>query len=108
MYVFDYIIKNKRFIYNTYNSISKDAFVKFMYKQTDILFSNVIESKASGKNISEADKKFVSDFYKFAFVGLIQDWIVKRMKEEPKDIIDKLSIMLDGSFDTFIDNLSAV
>lgn len=108
LYVFDYIIKNKRFIYNTYNSISKDAFVKFMYKQTDILFSNVIESKASGKNISEADKKFVSDFYKFAFVGLIQDWIVKRMKEEPKDIIDKLSIMLDGSFDTFIDNLSAV
>ena len=53
------------------------------------------------------DKKFVSDFYKFAFVGLIQDWIVKGMKKEPKDIIDKLSIMLDGSFDTFIDNLSA-
>ena len=45
-------------------------------------------------------------FY-FAFVGLIQDWIVKGMKKEPKDIIDKLSIMLDGSFDTFIDNLSA-
>ena len=67
----------------------------------------MIESKASGKNISEVDKKFVSDFYKFAFVGLIQDWIVRGMKKEPKDIIDKLSIMLDGSFDTFIDNLSA-
>ena len=42
---------------------------------------------------------FIANFYKYGFVGLLQDWIESGMKQKPKVIINKLSVMIDGSFD---------
>lgn len=42
--------------------------------------------------MKEEDKVFIANFYKFAFAGLLLDWIDKRMREEPKIIMEKLGI----------------
>ena len=50
--------------------------------------------------------KKIKDFYKYAFVGLVQEWIENGMEENPEEIINKLSLMLDGNFDNAIKRLS--
>ena len=99
MYIFEYVLKNKDFVKNTYYSISKDLLLNFIYAQTNILIMDVIEEKSKNINISNEDKMFIANFYKYGFVGLLQDWIESGMKQKPKVIINKLSVMIDGSFD---------
>ncbi len=47
--------------------------------------------------VREEDKAFIADFYKYAFVGLMLDWIRKGMKEDPHAIIADLSLLVQGS-----------
>ena len=49
-----------------------------------------------GMDVRETEKEFIADFYKFAFVGLMLDWIKDGMKEDPQQIIDRLSTLIEG------------
>jgi probable dihydroxyacetone kinase regulator len=106
LYVFEYILDNKQFVINIYYSLSRDLFLNFIYKQTDILLSKAIEEKSKQKSITLNDKKFITTFYKYAIVGLVQDWIEKGMKEDPKKIIDKLNMIIDSDFNNAVSKLS--
>lgn len=106
LYVFEYIIENKKFVYNTYYSVSKSFFLNFVYHQTNLVLTKAVNEKSKNMNIDEKNKKFIADFYKYAFVGLVQEWIENGMLENPEEIIKKLSIMLEGSFDSAIERLS--
>ena len=77
----------------------------FLYKQTSRLLINVIEEKARNVNIKNENKKFIADFYKYGFVGIIQDWITGGMKENPEDVIKKLNLILEGNFEKAIEAL---
>ena len=60
----------------------------------------VVEEKSKDMSVREKDKSFIADFYKFAFVGLVIDWIRKGMMEEPKDIIKRLNTLISGNIET--------
>lgn len=79
-----------------YHSLSREQVEKYLYKLTYEFVRGVIEELACGMIISEDDKRFIADFYKYAFVGLVLNWISKNMKEDPKKIIDRLSILVQG------------
>ena len=92
--VFKYVLENKALIVNVYNSISRDKIEKYLYDVTYNLLINVVEEKSVNLHVRDEDKQFIADFYKFAFVGLILEWIKSGMKEDPEKIIDKLSILI--------------
>ena len=106
LYVFEYMLQNKKFIYNTYYSVSRDFLLNFTYKQTNVLVTRVVDEISKGNEIKKEDKEFVINFYKYALVGMVQDWIIKGMTEEPKNIVDKLSIMLEGQINKNLEKLS--
>ena len=66
---------------------------------------NVIDKQAKDINVSDEDKKFIANFYKYAFVGIIQDWIEDGMKEEPENIINKLNHIIEGNLEKALENL---
>lgn len=103
--IFKYVLDNKEFVKNTYNSISRDLLLSFIYKQTTILLMNIIEEKSKNIKVRAEDKKFIADFYKYAFVGIMQDWIESGMKEKPDNIIKKLNYILEGSFENALEKL---
>ena len=76
----------------------------YLYKLTYGLFIDVVEEKADGIQISEVDKKFIADFYKYSFVGIMLDWIKQGMKADYQIIVEKMSIMVKGSVDNSIHN----
>ena len=106
--IFEYILDNKEFVKNTYNSISREFFLKFIYNQTKGLLMNIIEEKSKKLNVKEEDKEFIANFYKYGFVGIVQDWIESGMKEKPNNIIDKLNSIIDGNFENALENLDKI
>ena len=69
---------------------------------------NVVEEKAEGTSISEEDRRFIADFYKYSFVGLMLDWIKQGMKDDYVDLAHKISITIHGSLTHSIENFAAL
>ena len=67
------------------------------YKLTYDLLEGVVEEQAAGMSVRPEDKAFIANVYKYAFVGLMLDWIKHDMKGEPKEIIDRLDCVIHGS-----------
>ena len=98
--IFHYIESNVEFCHNTFNSIGRDHLEEFLYLVSYELIIGVVNELSNNMRINEEDKKFITNFYALAFVGLIVQWLKKGMKENPKVIIKKLSELIEGNFIT--------
>ncbi len=96
LYIADYFEKNKKIIYNLYNSGKGRYFDQYLYRVVEHLLTVVIGKYAEGTNVSAEDIKFVVDFYKYALVGLIFQWIAGAMEEDPKNIVEKIERVFCG------------
>lgn len=106
--IFDAVYENKLFILNAYRCISRDQIESFLFHLTSDLLMNVVEEKAEGTSISEEDRRFIADFYKYSFVGLMLDWIKQGMKDDYVDLAHKISITIHGSLTHSIENFVAL
>lgn len=96
--IFEAVKENKPFIMNVYHSVSREQVELYLYKVTYELLLNVVKEEAAGEPVSEEDKSFIAHFYKYAFVGLMLDWIREGMKKDPKDIVNHISLLMQGNF----------
>ena len=94
--IFQAVLENNPFVQNVYQSVNREQVETYLYSLTHNLLIGVIEEKAVGMQVRDEDKEFIADFFKFAFVGLILDWIRNGMKKDPQQIIDRLSILIEG------------
>jgi probable dihydroxyacetone kinase regulator len=95
--IFNAVISNKPFIMNVYHSVNREHVETYLYKLTYNLMIGVIEEKAVGMDVLEEDKKFMANFYKYAFVGLMLEWIKNGMKDDPQHMIDRLNLLIQGN-----------
>ena len=67
---------------------------------------NSIYSKTVKNNpdIKEEDKKFIADFYKYGFVGIMLEWIREGMKENIEDLVRMMDLTLHDTVTTSIHN----
>ncbi|MGI6094788.1 MAG: TetR/AcrR family transcriptional regulator [Lachnospiraceae bacterium] len=94
--VFKWVQENKAFVMNVYHSVSREQIELYLYKVTYQLLINVVEERAEGVPLREEDKVFIAHFYKYAFVGIMLDWIRNGMKEDPQWIISRLNVLVQG------------
>ena len=98
-------VKNHdKFVINSYKSVSRDYIETFMNKVLSPYIAKVVNTQAEGMNITEDQKSFITRFFTISFNALILDWMKEGMKEDPKDIIDKLEILVDGDFKKALKN----
>ncbi len=102
--IFVEVSNNRPFVMNVYNSISREHIENYLYKLTYQLLIDVVEEKAKGINVREKDKHFIADFYKYSFVGLVLNWIKNDMKEDPKEIIENLNMLMQGNILNALEN----
>ena len=95
--IFDMVLDNKPFITNVYHSISREQVELYLYRLTYDLLFGVVEEQSAGMSVRAEDKQFIADFYKYAFVGIMLDWVRRDMQEDPQQIIDRLSTLLHGN-----------
>lgn len=94
--IFEAVEQNKPFIMNVYHSISREQVENYLYSVTYDLLIGVVEEQAANRNVRDEDKKFIADFYKYGFVGLMLGWIKDGMRQNPEDIIERLGILIHG------------
>lgn len=102
--VFEAVLENKPFIANIYRSVDKAKIENYLYKLSYQLIADVVDEKCAGDNLSEADKQFIADFYKYGFVGIMLDWVDKGMKDDYHKIVEQLSTTLRGNIANSIHN----
>ncbi len=104
LHIFEEIIQNKQFILNVYHSLSREQIENYLFEMTFSLLMGVVEEKSAGLEISEEQKKFIADFYKYSFVGIMLDWIKRGMKEDYRELTEKISTTLSGNITNSISN----
>lgn len=95
-HIFEYVKENKVFVINTYHSMSREVLERYLYGETYQLLIGVVNEQAEGMDVRDEDKAFIAHFYKYAFVGLMLEWIGSGMKTNPGEIIQNLNILIQG------------
>ncbi|MEF9967561.1 MAG: TetR/AcrR family transcriptional regulator C-terminal domain-containing protein [Longicatena sp.] len=104
--VFAYAIENKTFVLSTFHSIGFEQLEEFLYRVTYDLLIGVINEKCEEVRIREEDKVFIANFYKYAFVGVVLDWVKHGMKQDPNIIMKHIGILIEGNFLQSIERFS--
>jgi probable dihydroxyacetone kinase regulator len=94
--VFRWILANRSFVLRTYHSQCREHLKSFLFSEVYNLLISVVNECAEDKLASDADKSFIADFYKFAFVGTVLNWIECDMEEKPEIIIKRIDSLIEG------------
>ena len=100
------VYENKAFIMNAYNSLSREQIENFLFRLTHDLIMGVVEERSVGTSITEAQKNFIADFYKYSFVGILLDWIHQGMKADYTSICTDMCTTLHGNISNSIKNFT--
>ena len=95
--IFQAVEENKPFIMNVYHSVSREQVENYLYKVTYDLVAGVVEEKAAEMAVRQEDKEFIAHVWKYAFVGLMLDWIRNDMKGDPQELVTRFSAVIHGS-----------
>lgn len=95
--IFKAVQENKPFILNVYRCVHREQVEKYLQPLVDQLLLNVINEEAAGITVRDEDKQFIAQVYSYMFIGLMLDWIKDDMREDPQQIVEKLSRLIKGS-----------
>ncbi|MEG2679078.1 MAG: TetR/AcrR family transcriptional regulator [Oscillospiraceae bacterium] len=101
--IFQWVQENRALVNNVYKSVRREQLEQHLYSVTEVLLMGVVREQSQGLSVREEDQKFIADFYKYAFVGLMLDWIRQGFKEDPALIVDRLSTLIQGDIGRALD-----
>ena len=102
--IFEAVLENKPFIMNVYRNVDRERMERYLYHLTYDLIVGVVQEKSKDLDISGEDKKFIANFYKYGFVGIMLEWIQEGMKEDIEELVNKMSLTLLNTVTTSIRN----
>ena len=105
--IFDAVMENKPFILNVYRSVGREQIENYLFALTCDLLMGVVTEKSKDILITEEQKIFIADLYKYSFVGIMLDWIKNGMREDYHGIVDDTATALYGCIDNAIHNFAA-
>ncbi len=104
--VFELARKDKVFIDNVFRCLPLDGLQQYLYKLVYPLLKRVIDEVALNYIVSDEDKEWIINFYKYAFVGFMLDWIKNDMREDPQKIVENISAITHGNVEQSLKSLS--
>lgn len=106
--IFEAVLENKPLVLNAFRCISRDQMERFLFHLTYGLIRGVVDEKSQGVDISEEDKAFIAEFYKYSFVGVMLDWIRQGMTADYRILASKISTTMLGNVSNSIRNFAEV
>lgn len=95
-----YVLKgDKAFYTSLYNSLDKEDSGDYVYELVSDLLREGVRQVPTPLKVTEAERKFITDFYCYAFSGLIFQWVRNGMKESPETIVERLSKLGSGGLE---------
>ena len=106
--IFEAVYENKPFIINAYHAVSREQIENYHFHLTHDLIMGVVLEQSKETALSDAQKNFIADFYKYSFVGIMLDWIRQGMKDDYTSICDNMCITIQGNITNSIKNFTNV
>ena len=100
------VVENRAFILGVYHSVQREQVENYLYRVVYGLLIHVVTELSSGYPISKEDQAYITNFYKYGFVGVMLDWVKGGMKEPPELVVGRLSRMVHGQLQGAIENMS--
>ena len=95
--IFEAVLENRPFIMNVYRCVHAEQVEKYLQPLVDRLLLDVINEEVGTMKVRDEDKQFIAQVYSYIFIGLMLDWIKDDMREEPRQIVDRLAKLIRGS-----------
>ena len=95
--IFSAVQANKPLIMNVYRCVSRERIEQYLNPLICSLILGVVAEKSAEMPVSEADKRFIANFYEYAFIGVMLEWIDNNMREEPFVLVERTSRVMHGS-----------
>lgn len=86
-----YLQDNAKFVEHTYYSVNHTYLEHFLYSHAYDLIRPVIDENKARQFATEYEKDTLANFYKYAFVGFIIDWIAKGMIDSPEEVVHRIT-----------------
>ncbi|HJC56406.1 MAG TPA: TetR family transcriptional regulator C-terminal domain-containing protein [Candidatus Eisenbergiella intestinipullorum] len=102
--IFEAVLANRPFILNVYRSVSREQIENYLFQLTRALIRGVVEENADAERLTEEEKTFIADFYKYSFVGVMLDWVRTGMREDYHEITERISTVMRGNIANSIRN----
>ena len=106
--IFEAVYENKPFIINAYHAVSREQIENYLFHLTHDLIMGVVLEQSKETALSDAQKNFIADFYKYSFVGIMLDWIRQGMKDDYTSICDNMCTTIQGNITNSIKNFTNV
>ncbi|MCP1639625.1 TetR/AcrR family transcriptional regulator C-terminal domain-containing protein [Streptococcus gallinaceus] len=86
-----YIEANELFIYHSYHSVNRSYLEHFLYERAASLIKPVVLANHQSARLSAQQVENITDFYKYAFVGFLLDWIAAGHRESAQSLVQRIS-----------------
>lgn len=105
--LFEYILENRALCLNVIHSNAQDYLSRFLYNLAYQSVYRTFTEQGTGLNVTEAQYAFVANFYTAGLLNVLMQWIRGGFKESPKDLTDKIMILVDDSFHEILSRYDA-
>lgn len=98
---------NKTLVLNVYRSVGREQVEQYLYRLLDPMLKEFADRETTDITIQDSEKQFVIDFYKYALVGMVLEWIRRDMKTDPAVMTERLGKMIHGDLRRALCRLSS-
>ena len=99
----DNLKEQKQILLNAVHSLGRNEIANLFDKEIESLILMYIRAGINNRPIADEDLTFITRFYKYAFEGMIFDWIDNEMKEDAAVLERNLEILLQNNIDDDIE-----
>lgn len=93
---------DRAFFTGIYHSAAKDRFFNYLFHLIEELLQEGID-EVGPLSVTKDEQQFIIDFYNYAFCGIVVRWLSNGMKEDPKEIVDRMGIVGKGGLKRSVD-----
>ncbi len=90
------ILNDKAFYTGLYHSLERDKVSDYIFGLVSELLLEGTSQIPTPAKVTEEERKFIIDFYSYAFCGLLLQWVRDGMKESPELLVSRMSTIGKG------------
>lgn len=99
--------ENKPFITSIYHDMSREQVERFLVPVVSDLVKDVVDEHAARRYVREQDRDFIARFFAHALIGTVLDWVARDMRDDPRQLVQRVATVADGAIETALDRLEA-
>lgn len=104
--ILEYLRRNRTFVMATFHAVDPAFTQRYLREQTRLLLSGVVAEETHGRPLSPDDARFLADFFSYALIGCVVEWVEDGMREEPRHLVQRVGQVTHGTIDGAIGRLS--